>query len=51
MKKSRKGGKRRFADDNLEIYSKIRKPLPPPAQVMKTGKEYNRRDKSWKEVD
>jgi hypothetical protein len=42
-----KRSERRFEDDNLEIYSKIRKPMPPPTKVMKSKRDY-RRDNNWK---
>jgi len=45
MKPKRK--KRKFEDDYLETFNKIRKPTPRPGQVMKSKDTYNRRDRSW----
>ena len=45
MKKKQK--KRKFEDDYLESFSKIRKPMPKPSQAMKSKDTYNRKDKSW----
>jgi len=51
MKKKRKK-KKRFENDALEIYSKIRKPLPPPGRAITPRDQYDRKDKSWtKEID
>lgn len=43
----RKKKKRKFEDDNLEVLSKIRKPVPRPSRPMKSKDTYNRKDKSW----
>jgi hypothetical protein len=31
----------------LDVYDKIRKPMPPPSKVINPKKKYNRKDKSW----
>jgi hypothetical protein len=51
VKKKRKK-KKRFENDTLEAYSKIRKPLPPSSRVITPKGQYDRKDKSWtKEVN
>jgi len=51
MGKKRKK-KKRFENNTLEAYSKIRKPLPPSGRIITPKDLYDRKDKSWaKEID
>ena len=34
-----------------EVYDSIRKPMPKPTRVIHPKKKYDRRDKSWLDVD
>jgi len=47
MKKVKKAKK----DEFLEIYKKVRKPMPPPSKVIHPKKKYDRRNKKWMNED
>lgn len=31
----------------MEVYRKIRKPMPPPSKIISPKKKYDRKDKTW----
>ena len=35
--------------NQMDIYKKLRKPMPPATRVINPKKKYDRRDNSWKE--